>query len=359
MHSLKNRPIEAAAAGATADCSRGAASLMAPRILIVKLSSLGDVVHAMAAVQDVRRALPDAQIDWVVERAFVPLVQRCQGVRNTIACDLRRWRKQLFSSRTRGEWAAFKAELQQQPYDFVLDLQGLTKSGWLAWLARKTPTGVHVSLGNRTDGSSFEAPARWLADRAIVLAPHVHAVQRSRQLCAAALGYAVLGEARFGLQAHAASPPGAPAGAVAGRPLVVLVHGTSRRDKEWPLASWVALGQHLNQAGYGVVLAHGSAREQALSSAIAAQLSHAWVWPVMALDALVDALATTAGVIGVDSGLSHIAVALDLPHVQIYNFDTAWRTGVANAHQQCVFATPCPSVDSVWQVWQQLQRTTP
>ena len=353
---MKSRPIDSKATGASTDGVPGAARLMAPRILIVKLSSLGDVVHAMAAVQDVRRALPDAQIDWVVERAFVPLVQRCQGVQRVVACDLRRWRKQPLAAQTRSEWCAFKAELQQQRYDFVLDLQGLTKSAWLAWLARKTPTGLHISLGNRTDGSSFEAPARWLADRSIVLPPHVHAVQRSRQLCAAALGYAVQGEARFGLRAGVARSLGAPAEAVAGRPLVVLVHGTSRRDKEWPLASWVALGQRLNQAGYGVALAHGSAGEQAFSSAIAAQLPHAWVWPLMPLDALVDAMASTAGVVGVDSGLSHIAVALDLPHVQIYNFDTAWRTGVANAYQQCVFATHGPSVDSVWQAWQQLRR---
>ena len=116
------------------------------------------------------------------------------------------------------------------------------------------------------------------------------------------------------------------------RGTVALVHGTSRADKQWPLAHWRDLAQRLNDAGFGVALPHGSPAEQQTAHDIARGLAHARVWPVMSLDALTDALATCSGVIGVDSGLSHIAVALDLPHVQIYNFDTAWRTGPLVAH---------------------------
>ena len=142
---------------------------------------------------------------------------------------------------------------------------------------------------------------------------------------------------------------------------VALVHGTSRADKEWPVAHWHALGQRLHAAGYSVVLPHGSAAEEATARAIAAGLTHATVWPRLGLDALTDALASCAGVIGVDSGLSHIAVALDLPHVQLYNFDTAWRTGPLSASgdaaapsqpRQCsVFSHPAPTLDAVWQAW--------
>ena len=317
------------------------------RLLIVKLSSLGDVVHAMAAVQDIRRAQPDLTIDWVVERGFAPLVQRCAGVARVIPCDLRRWRRRPWSASNRAEWRAFKADLQAQAYDWVLDLQGLTKSAWVAWLARKTANGQHVSLGNRTDGSSFEAPARWLADHAVVLPVHVHAVERSRLLCAAALGYALDGPPVFGLQARGRAAPLSP-------PVIVLVHGTSRADKEWPLDHWQALGQRLNAAGYRVALAHGNAAEQQTSVRIAAGLADASVWPSMALDALVDTLGACAGLIGVDSGLSHIAVAMDLPHVQLYNFDTAWRTGPAGGRQVSVFGQPVPTVDAVWQAWRGL-----
>lgn len=335
------------------------------RILVVKLSSLGDVVHAMPAVQDLRAAYPDARIDWVVESAFVPLVERCEGVGRVIACDLRRWRKSPLAGKTRREWAVFKAALRQVRYDYVIDLQGLSKSALVAWLAHTTPTGRRIAMANQTEGSGYEAPTRWVADKAVRLEPHVHAVHRSRLLCAAALGYEVQGPAEFGLSALGPAVlqpvlPGLEANPfVPHKPSVALVHGTSRADKQWPLASWVALGQRLNHAGFSVALPHGNAAERATSEAIAAALDDAWVWPALALDALTDTMARCAGVIGVDSGLSHIAVALGLPHVQIYNFDTAWRTGpLADrplADQQVsVFANPQPELNAVWQAWESL-----
>jgi heptosyltransferase-1 len=318
------------------------------KVLIVKLSSLGDVVHAMPAVQDIRRALPDAQIDWVVERGFAPLVRRCAGVQRVIECELRRWRKAPFSARTRREWRAFKIELQREAYDAVIDLQGLTKSALVAWLARLAPGGKRYALANQTDGSGYEAPTRWVADVAIRVEPHSHAVQRGRELCARALGYAVSSQEGFGLQAQAAP--------ATGRPCVALVHGTSRADKQWPQAHWIELAQRLHKQGLDVALLHGTDDEEARSLRLAQAMSNATVWPRLSLDALTDAMAGCAGVIGVDSGLSHIAVALDLPHVQLYNFDTAWRTGpLARARQRSVFASPAPSVDAVWQAWLAVQ----
>ncbi len=340
-----------------------------PKVLIVKLSSLGDVVHAMPAVQDLRGAFPGIQIDWVVESAFVPLVSRCEGVRRIIPCDLRRWRKSVFSAQTREEWRAFKAALQSEAYDAVIDLQGLSKSALVSWLARTAEGGHRIGLANRTEGSGFEAPARWVADLAIKMEPRVHAVQRARLLCAEALGFEVPSQLCYGLVpgALAATPTpltttnpahlhGLEANPFAPRkPVVALVHGTSRVDKQWPVASWIALGQRLNHSGFEVALAHGNAEEKATSEAIAAQLNDAWVWPTMALDALTDTMARCAGVVGVDSGLSHIAVALGLPHVQIYNFDTAWRTGPQDdARQVSVVASPQPEVDAVWQAWESL-----
>lgn len=341
-------------------------------ILIVKLSSLGDVVHAMPALQDIRRALPRAQIDWVVERSFAPLVRRCAGIGRVLECELRRWRKAPFSAPTRQAWHAFKTELQLDAYDAVIDLQGLTKSALISWLARLTPSGKRYALANQTEGSSYEAPTRWLADVAITLPMHCHAVARSRELCAHALAYQVPDLLSFGLLVPTGPAQSAIQSAVpARRAVVALVHGTSRADKQWPLAHWRALGQRLNEYGYAVALPQGSDDEQKRAQEIASVLTDAVVWPCLELDALTDALTTCAGVVGVDSGLSHIAVALDLAHVQIYNFDTAWRTGPIAPHsepglsracrtiegpqagtRQCsVFAQPTPSVDAVWQAW--------
>ena len=318
------------------------------KILLVKLSSLGDVVHTMPAVQDIRRALPQAQIDWVVERGFAPLVRRCAGVNRVIECELRRWRRSPFSARTRSEWRSFQAELQRDAYDAVIDLQGLTKSALVAWLARLAPGGQRYALANRTEGSGYEAPTRWVADVAIAIEPHSHAVRRGRELCARALGYALPAGEAFGLLAHQDQAPAS----AHQRPCVALVHGTSRADKQWPLEHWLELAARLDAAGYAVALPHGSDAEQQRSEAMARGMAQAVVWPRLGLDALTDALAGCAGVIGVDSGLSHIAVALDRPHVQIYNFDTAWRTGpVGRPRQRSVFAAPAPSVDAVWQAW--------
>jgi heptosyltransferase I len=312
-------------------------------ILIVKLSSLGDVVHTMPAVQDLRRAFPAARIDWVVERAFASLVERCEGVRRAIPSELRRWRNAPLARSTRAEWRAFRQELHRDSYDAVIDLQGLTKSALVSHMARLAPRGKRYAMANRTAGSSYELPTRWVADIAVPLDPQLDVVQRGRELCARALGYAVEGPPRFGLGRVGTQR----------EDTVVLIHGTSRDDKCWPEADWIELGQRLLSEGHAIALPHGSDEERERSVRIAGALGpRAQSWPRLSLDALTERMARCAGAIGVDSGLSHIAVALDLPHVQIYNFDTAWRTGPLDTqHQRSVYASPAPDVDAVWQAW--------
>lgn len=317
------------------------------RVLIVKLSSLGDVVHTMPAVQDIRACLPDASIDWVVEKGFAPLVARCDGVAGVIACELRRWSKSPLSPATRSEWRTFRRRLRDVRYDAIVDLQGLTKSALVARAARVSESGRRFAMANRTEGASYEAPTRWVADVAIPIEPHVHAVQRAREICARAFGYDVPARLRFGLRASTAAKTSE----------ICFVHGTSREDKCWPMEDWLALGRRLVGQGHTIGLPHGSDTERWRSEILAGALGDAaQVWPRLDLGALTDRMATCAGVIGVDSGLSHIAVALDLPHVQVYNFETAWRTGpVDSPRQRSVYAVPAPSVDAVWDAWQSVR----
>ena len=330
------------------------------KILIVKLSSLGDVLHTLPVVHDITTALPNAQIDWVVERSFAGVVRRCRGVNKVITCDLRKWRKSPFSGETKNAWRTFKAELQLEKYDAVIDLQGLTKSAAVAWLAKLSPSGKRYAMANRTEGSSYEAPTRWVADVAIRLEPHIHAVQRARELCAKALGYQIsLVQQKnilFGL-IDGVFIAGNAMNNIA--KMVVFAHGSSREDKLWPIDNWVELGLRLHEEGLGVAIVHGSDEEKLRSEKIAKELIKSQVevsvLPRLGLDALLDVLGSSAGVVGVDSGLSHMAVALDLPHVQIYNFDTAWRTGPLasnqSARQVSIYAQPTPTVDAVWQAW--------
>ena len=327
-------------------------------ILIVKLSSLGDVVHTMPAVQDIRRALPHAQIDWVVEPGFAPLVQRCAGVRRVIPCALRHWRKTWWTAATRAAWRAFKADLSAVAYDAVIDCQGLSKSAIVARCAQLSAAGKRFAMANRTAGSGYEPLTRWLADVAVPLPVQVHAVQRARLLCAAALSYSNPQSWNFfGLFSDVDIEKFA-------IKTIVFIHGSSRADKCWPEPLWVQLGERLVAEGYQIALVHGSLEEEQRSARLAVAIgARAQVWPRMPLDALTDRLAQSAGAIGVDSGLSHVAVALDLPHVQLYNFDTAWRTGPAagdgQARQRSVFAQPAPSLDRVWDAWLQVSCVPP
>lgn len=335
------------------------------KILLVKLSSLGDVVHAMPVVQDIRAALPDARIDWVVEKSFASLLSLSPGLGRVIPCKIRRWSKAPLAAETRREWSVFKANLQVESYDAVLDLQGLTKSALVARLARLSPGGKRYALANQTEGSGYEAPTRWVADVSVRMQPHIHAVQRSRELAARALGYKITTAPDFGLNKPVAQTGRAQTAIekVARKitsDKIAFVHGTSRADKEWPLAHWVELGQRLISTGFDILLPHGSSKEMATSQAIAdalnakatnGQAGPAHVLPVLELAVLTKTLGDCAAVIGVDSGLSHIAVALDVPHVQIYNFDTCWRTGPdeSSGRQRSLFAQPTPEVEAVWQ----------
>jgi heptosyltransferase-1 len=340
------------------------------RVLVVKLSSLGDVIHSLPAAMDMHANFPNAQIDWVVEPSFAPIVKACSAVHRVIACDLRHWRKNMWSQDTRVAWHTFMAELHQERYDAIIDLQGLTKSALVTWLARTSAKGKRYAMANATDGSAYERPTRWVADVAIEVEPHIHAMTRGRLLCAKTLKYEVPAILQYGLSTskniHSIDTFHVSQDAIdehhqivhGDKPLVVFVHGTSRTNKEWPLANWHELGLRLSNAGYQIALPHGNEEERSRSVAMAEMIPNALVWPHMSIDNLMQAMAATAGVIGVDSGLSHIAVALNLPHVQIYNFDTAWRTGPIGRDnektcQRSVVDFPTPSVDAVWSLWQE------
>jgi heptosyltransferase-1 len=317
------------------------------RVLIVKLSSLGDVVQTMPVVHDIRQAFPQAQIDWVVEEAFAPLVQEVSGVRRVLPIAQRRWRKSWFAAPTRRERAAFAKLLQEQAYDAVIDFQGLIKSALVARSARLAPGGFRATYANASEACAYEWPVRWLLERLLPMPRRIHAVARYRLLAAQALGYAIDGPNSYPLAPLALD-------AVADeRYGVVLAHGTTRVDNEWPEGDWIALGQQLIAQGHTVELPQVGALELARVNRIAQALGpQARVWPALSLAQVAQRLAASRGVVGVDSGLSHLAVALDLPHVQIFSQPRAWRAGpVGCAHQVAVGGDAAPSVSVVWAAW--------
>nr|WP_218884095.1 lipopolysaccharide heptosyltransferase I [Burkholderia guangdongensis] len=297
------------------------------KILIVRVSSLGDVVHNMPVIADIRRHHPDAQIDWLVEEGFVGLVKLVDGVRNVLPFSLRRWRKAPLAASTWREIRAFRRQLAAERYDLVIDCQGLIKTAWVASWAR----GPLVGLGNRTDGAGYEWPVRFFYGKRVPIAPRTHVVERSRQLVAAALGDPAPtpgDDLDFGLDTREAARALSAFDLNLPVPYVVFVHATSRTDKQWPDAAWIELGQSLVRRGASLVLPWGSDAERETSERLAKEFGAAAIVPPrLSLPAVVGLVDGAAATVGVDTGLVHIAAALKKPTVELYNFSTSWRTG--------------------------------
>lgn len=317
------------------------------KILIVKLSSLGDVIQTVPVVHDLQRRFAHAQIDWMVEESFAPLVSRVQGVRRVLPVAQRRWRKSRWSANTRSERRAFSTSLREQGYDAVIDFQGLIKSALEARDARLNPGGFRATYANASDACGYEWPVRLLLQRTLPMPQRIHAVARYRLLAGMALDYSPEGAAHYGF-CKPLQPPQAS---------VVFAHGTTRADNEWPEAHWAELGQRLIAQGLRIGMPQSNAAEQERVTRLARILGpQAEVWPRLSLPEVMDRMAVSAGVVGVDSGLSHMAVALNLPHVQIFSQPRAWRAGpVGCAHQLAVGGERAPDVNAVWQSWQTVQ----
>jgi heptosyltransferase-1 len=294
-------------------------------ILIVRVSSLGDVVHNMPMVADIVRHHPDAKIDWVVEEAYTSLVRLNPAVRNIIPFALRRWRKSLFSSKTRTGMRNFYEALRGESYDFVFDTQGLFKTSAVMRMARLAPNGKRIGLANATEGSGYEGISRIFHDVSVSVDRHTHAVLRARLVAAAALGYEVSGTANFNLTALDQLPKTSPTWLPAA-PYAVFFHGTARAAKQWAPADWIRIAQQLSGRGLQVLLPWGSEEERQAAQRLAAQMSNATVLPKLPLMEAVLLAQRAALVIGVDTGLTHIAAAFTRPTIELYCDSPRWKT---------------------------------
>ncbi len=274
------------------------------KILIVKTSSMGDVVHTMPAISDIAANVPNAQIDWLVEAPFAALPAMHPAIRTVIPIAWRKWRKHLFAADTRAALAAARTELKTEQYDVIIDFQGLLKSALWAVQARGPRAGYDWASAREPLASLF------YAKRAAV-AVSQHAVGRSRQLAAAHLNYTVTGAQRFGLRAPAArwQPQ-------AGR-YAVLITGASRPEKLWPEASWQAIAATLTAQGFALVWLWGSADEAERAKRLAAAAGGE-VPPFLTVKDASAVLARASLCVGLDTGFTHIAAAFGVSTVGIY-----------------------------------------
>lgn len=302
------------------------------KILLVKTSSLGDVIHNLPVVGDIRGEFPGAVIDWAVEEAFADIPALHPGVRQVIPVAVRRWRKGLLDAGTWREIGALRRRLRAEPYDFVLDTQGLIKSAAIARLARGRCCGYGWA-------SAREPAASLLYGATRPVQKDLHAVTRNRLLAARCLGYEVPEGLDYGIRVPEPPLPNPPPQGGErnladrpqwwpARPYIVLLHATSRDDKLWPEASWAALGRDISRLGRVCVLPWGGPEEAARSRRLAGLIADAVVPPRLSLKELAALLAGARAAVGVDTGLSHLAAALRVPVVGIYCATDPGLTGI-------------------------------
>lgn len=289
------------------------------RILLVKTSSLGDVIHNLPVVSDVSRAFPGALIDWCVEGSFAEIPRLHPAVQLVIPVGLRRWRKSLFRVTTWGEIDGFRQTLRAQDYDVVLDTQGLLKSALVTCVARGRRCGY--------DRASIREPlASRVYQQTFSVSKALHAVQRNRLLAAAALGYTINASDStaidYGIAPHAIDVSWLPA-----RDYAVLLTATSRDDKCWPDARWRSVINDLLDREIVPVLPTGAARERRRAERIAAQTG-AILAPHLDLTTLASVLAGARVTIGVDTGLTHLSAAANTPTIALFVASDPGLTGV-------------------------------
>lgn len=291
------------------------------RVLLIKTSSLGDVIHTLPALTDALRALPGIQFDWVVEEGFAEIPTWHPAVANVVPVAIRRWRKNLWETFKNGEWRQFKQRLRDTRYDLVIDAQGLLKSAWLTRYVKAPIVGLDKT-------SAREPMAARFYDRPYAVARGQHAVERLRQLFGQALGYAVpAGLGDYGLDRSRLLEPGADA------PFVLFLHGTTWDSKHWPELYWRQLAERMIGLGLEVRLPWGNPAEKARAERIAEGLENAVVLPKLNLAGVARILAAAQGCVAVDTGLGHLAAALDVPTLSLFGPTNPGLTGAYGKSQ--------------------------
>jgi len=285
-------------------------------LLLVKTSSLGDVIHNLPVVSDLRRAFPDATIDWCVEESFAEIPRLHPDVAEVIPVAIRRWRKHLGNAQTWKEMRAVHRRISKADYDAVLDTQGLIKSGLISQLARGTRYGYSAEVARERLAARFY-------DKTFVIPPNAHAVERNRWLGAAAFDYPVDWPLDYGV-----SPPDIEQPWLTAERHAVLLTATSRDDKLWPEAQWIALGQDLKNRGLSPIFPSGNTTERERAVRIAASIPGAIVAPPLNLRELAALIGRATLAIGVDTGLAHLATALRVPTIALYVSTDPALTGV-------------------------------
>jgi heptosyltransferase-1 len=307
------------------------------RVLIVKTSSMGDVLHTLPALTDAMQAIPGITFDWVVEEGFAQIPSWHPAVDQVLPVALRRWRKNWFSATVRAERAAFKQRLRQQKYAAIIDAQGLIKSAALVTrLARGVKHGQDWHSAREPLASLFYTYRH-------AIAKQQHAVERTRELFAKSLGYqkpALQGD--YAIARHFVTPDMRQTDNY-----LVCLHATTRDDKHWPESHWRELLTLLAASGVKVKLPWGAEHEHQRALRLAAGFSHVEVLNKLTLEQVAHVLAGARAVISVDTGLSHLTAALDRPNITLYGPTDPGLIGGYGKNQHVLLADDTKRMDAI------------
>lgn len=327
------------------------------RVLVVKMSSLGDVIHTLPALSDAAAEVPGIRFDWVVEEAFAEIPSWHPAVDTVIPIALRRWRKHPLRDFTGPEWRDCRQALRKNQYDAVIDAQGLLKSAFVSRMVKAPVYGMDkYSARERLASSTYQ--------HKIPVSRDLHAVERTRTLFARALKYQLpQGKGDYGLRDNLAPPrEGLPPG-------LLFFHATARAEKLWPEDHWIELARLADKAGYPVWLPWGNEAERERAQRIAKESPSAEVLPRLDLLGLAGMLLEVNGAVAVDTGLGHLAAALDVPTVSLYGPTNTKLIGAYGRNQEHI-ESPVTMDDSddplvmmtaitPAQVWDRLQLILP
>ena len=301
------------------------------RVLLIKTSSMGDIIHTLPALSDAKLAIPNIQFDWVVEEPFVELASWHSAINHVIPMALRKWRKNLFHLETYQSWKLLRKRLNEKRYDLILDAQGLVKSALLTLLTK----GVRAGLDFR---SAREAFASFAYQRKYTVNFYQHAVIRMRSLFSQALAYPFPNTPpafQLDFLQHQTS----------NERYIVFLHGTTWPSKQWPEAYWVALAQLAELAGYRIKISGGDQNEMARAERIAQSCKNMDVLPYLNISKMATLLAGAKAAIAVDTGFGHLAAALGIPTVSVYGSTNPEYTGAlghSSIHVAAQFScAPC------------------
>ncbi|TPK40261.1 lipopolysaccharide heptosyltransferase I [Mesorhizobium sp. B2-5-4] len=296
------------------------------KVLIVKTSSMGDVIHIFPALEDASLNRPDVIFDWCVEEAFAGIVALHPAIGTIHTVAIRRWRKTLFDTNTWREAAALRRALRACRYDLIIDAQGLLKSALVARQARAPIAGFNRS-------SAREPSATLFYDITHAVPRDLHAIERTRRLFGLALGY----QPDLSTLDSGIVPPSGSLAGIDGK-TAFLLHGTSREDKKWPVEDWIGTASLLVERGMTPVTTWSNEREKTVAEAIAKAVPSTVVVPKSPLADIAAILGRSTLVIGADTGLTHLASAFGLPTVAVFLATEPGLTGPRGPYASTLLA---------------------